>query len=176
MRNGQVDVYGLFNGQPNAAAPVITPDGGTFAASQTVKLSTATASANIYYTLDGSVPTPASTLYTDPITISADTTVSAIASAPGYIQSAVSSATFTFSDQTPPVTFMPGAGTYLTAQKVTISDTKLSAKIYYTTNGSTPTASSNLYTGPITVAASETINAIAIDPDLQNSNVARLPT
>ncbi len=27
----QVDVYGLFNGEPTAAAPVITPDGGTFA-------------------------------------------------------------------------------------------------------------------------------------------------
>jgi hypothetical protein len=27
---GQVDVYGLFNGEPNAVAPVISPDGGTF--------------------------------------------------------------------------------------------------------------------------------------------------
>jgi PQQ-like domain len=29
----QVDVYGLFNGEPSAAAPVITPSGGTFSAS-----------------------------------------------------------------------------------------------------------------------------------------------
>ena len=49
----QVDVYGLFNGQPAAAAPVITPDGGTFSSSQSVTLSTTTASATIYYTLDG---------------------------------------------------------------------------------------------------------------------------
>ena len=28
--NGEVDVYGLFNGEPNAAAPVISPDGGSF--------------------------------------------------------------------------------------------------------------------------------------------------
>ena len=28
--HGQVDVYGLLNGAPNAVAPVITPDGGTF--------------------------------------------------------------------------------------------------------------------------------------------------
>ena len=47
----QVDVYGLFNGQPNAAAPVISPDGGSFGSSQSVTLSTTTASANIYYTL-----------------------------------------------------------------------------------------------------------------------------
>jgi hypothetical protein len=170
--NGQVDVYGLFQGEPNAAAPVITPDGGTFAGSQSVTLSTTTASAGIFYTLDGSVPTPASTLYTDPITISTDTTVRAIASASGFVQSGVSSATFTFSGQTPPISFLPTGGTYTAAQLVTISDTDTKANIYYTTDGSTPTASSNLFTGPITVATSETISAIAIDPSLQNSNVA----
>jgi len=168
----QVDVYGLFHGEPNAAAPVITPDGGTFAASQSVKLSTATASADIFYTLDGTVPTPASTLYTDPVTISADTTLRAMASASGFVQSGVSSATFTFSGQTPAVTFLPGAGTYTTAQQVTLSDTDTKANIYYTTSGSTPTASSKLYAGPITVGASMTIKAIAIDSKLTNSNVA----
>jgi hypothetical protein len=167
----QVDVYGLFNGEPSAAAPVITPDGGTFSGSQSVTLTTTTASATIYYTLDGTEPTPASTVYTEPIAISSDTTVLALASGTGYTQSAVSSATFTFSGQTPAVTFTPGAGTYSANQQVTISDTDTSATIYYTTDGSTPTASSNLYAGPITVGASETINAIGIDPALANSNV-----
>jgi len=168
----QVDVYGLFNGEPTAAAPVITPDGGTFAGSQSVTLSTATSSGSIFYTLDGTVPTPGSTPYTDPFTISTDTTVRAITSAPGFVQSAVSSASFTFSGQTPAASFTPGGGTYTATQKVTLSDTDSTANIYYTTDGSTSTASSNLYTGPITIAASTTINAIAIDPNLQNSNVA----
>ncbi len=168
----QVNVYGLFNGQPNAATPVISPDGGTFGGSQNVTLSTTTASATIYYTLDGTEPTPASTVYDEPITISTDTTLRAIASAPGYVQSAVSTATFTFTDQTPAPTFAPGPGTYTSAQQVTISDTDNSAKIYYTTDGSTPSASSTLYAGQIAVKASETINAVAIDPALQNSNVA----
>jgi hypothetical protein len=171
VTDGEVDVYGLFNGTPNAVAPVITPDGGSFASSATVKLSTATTAADVYYTLDGSVPTPASTPFTDPITISADTTVRAIASAPDYIQSGVSSATFTFSDQTPSLTIKPASGTYLSGQKVTISDTKSGAKIYYTTTGSTPSTSSNLYSGPITVLVSETIKAIAVYPDLKNSDV-----
>ena len=168
---GQVDVYGLFNGTPTAATPVITPDGGTFSASASVKLSTATADAGIYYTLDGSTPTPASKLYTDPIEITTDTTVKAIASAPGYVQSAIRSAAFTFSDQTPQLSFKPAGGTYLAAQHVTISDSDSSAKIYYTTNGSTPSASSKLYTGPISVLVSETIKAIAIAPKLHNSNI-----
>jgi hypothetical protein len=167
----RLDVYGLLNGEPSAAAPVITPDGGTFLAGTSAQLSTTTGTANIYYTLDGSVPTTASTLYTDPISISTDTTVNAIASAPGYIQSGVSSATFTFATQTPFVTFQPAAGTYTSTQKVAISDRDTNATIYYTTDGSTPTASSTQYVSPITVAASMTINAIAIDPALANSNV-----
>ena len=168
---GQVDVYGLFNGVPNAAAPVISPNGGAFGASQNVQLSSATASASIYYTLDGSTPTPSSTPYTAPIPISADTTIKAIASAPGYVQSGVTTATFTFTTQTPTVTFAPAGGTYVKAQSVQLTVADANAKIYYTTDGSTPTAASNLYTGPIPITVSETINAIAIDPALLNSNI-----
>jgi len=169
--HGEVDVYGLLSGEPTAVAPVITPNGGTFSASQSVKLTTTTASADIYYTLDGSVPTTASTLYTGAIAISTDTTVNAIARATGYVQSAVSSAIFTFTSQTPQVSFLPAGGTYLAAQQASISDTDASAKVYYTTDGSAPSASSKLYESAIPVSVSETLKAIAIDPSLQNSNV-----
>jgi hypothetical protein len=169
--HGEVDVYGLLNGEPTTASPVISPDGGSFSTSQSVSLSSATSSAAIFYTLDGSTPTPASTEYTGSITISTDTTIKAIASAPGYLQSSVSSAVFTFTTQTPPVTFSPAGGTYTSAQTITLSDTDANAKIYYTTNGSTPSPSSTLYTGPIHVTVSETIKAMAVDSALSNSNV-----
>ena len=39
--------------------------------------------------------------------------------------------------------FSPAAGTYSSAQTVTISTTTASATIYYTTNGTTPTTNSN---------------------------------
>jgi len=58
-------------------------------------------------------------------------------------------------------TFSPAAGTYASAQSVTISDSNPSATIYYTTNGTVPTTSSTVYSGPITVSSSETIEAIA---------------
>ncbi len=170
--NGQVDVYGLFNGESTAVAPSIGPNGGSFNSSQSVSLSSTTSSASIYYTLDGSVPTPASTLYSEPFTVSTDATVQAIASAPGFVQSPVSSATFTFSTQTPAVTFSPTPGTYGSTQQVNLAGTDTSANIYYTTDGSTPTSSSSLYSGPITANGSTTIHAIAIDPGLQNSNVS----
>jgi len=168
---GAIDVYGLLNGEPTAAAPTISPNGGSFGGTQSVTLSSTTTDAQIYYTLNGSTPTPASTLYTGPISLSTDATVKAIASAAGYIQSSVTSAVFTFTDQTPQVSISPAAGSYGSSQQVTLTDTDTNAKIYYTTNGSTPSSSSTLYTGPITVAISETINAIAIDPSLANSDV-----
>ena len=101
VANGEVDIYGLLNGQPTAAAPVISPNGGSFASSQSVTLSSTTPSAAIYYTLDGSTPTTASKQYSAAISIGTDTTIKAIASAPGYLQSAVSSAIFNFTNQTP---------------------------------------------------------------------------
>jgi hypothetical protein len=64
---------------------------------------------------------------------------------------------------TPTPTFSPAAGTYSSAQTVTIADSDSAATIYYTTDGSTPTVSSTKYTEPITVSSTETINAIAFD-------------
>jgi hypothetical protein len=172
--HGQVDVYGLFNNEPIAAAPVISPNGGTFSTSQSVQLSTTTASADIYYTLDGSVPTPSSTLYSSPITISGTTTLNAIATAPGYVQSGVSSATFSFPGGPPAPLFSPPAGTYTTAQSVSLSDADPDANIYYTTNGMAPTTSSAVYSTstPIQVAATETLEAIAAETNAPSSPIA----
>ncbi len=53
------------------------------------------------------------------------------------------------------------AGTYASTQTETISDATAGATIYYTTDGTTPTTKSTVYAGPISVAATETIQAIA---------------
>ena len=69
-------------------------------------------------------------------------------------------------------TFSLGAGTYSAAQSVSVSDATSGAAIYYTTDGSTPTTSSTLYTGAITVRATETLSAIAVASGHSTSAVA----
>jgi len=69
-------------------------------------------------------------------------------------------------------TFSPAAGSYTTAQSVTISDSTSGASIYYTTDGSTPTTSSPHYSGRISVSTTTTIKAIAAASGYGNSAVA----
>ena len=68
-------------------------------------------------------------------------------------------------------TFSPAGGTYSSTQSVTIKDTTPSASIYYTTNGNTPSTGSTLYSAPVSVSASETIQAIAMASGFSQSAV-----
>jgi len=158
---------------PAAATPTFSPAAGTYFTAQSVTINDATAGAFIFYTTNGTTPTTSSTVYSGPITVSATETLEAIAVASGYSTSTVASATYTINlPQAATPTFSPAAGTYSTAQTVTISDATAGAVIYYTTNGTTPTASSSVYSGPITVSSSETLDAIATATGYTPSAVA----
>jgi hypothetical protein len=71
-----------------------------------------------------------------------------------------------------PPTFSPAPGTFTSAQTVRLSDTTSGATIYYTLDGTTPTTSSPVYTTPIAVSTTTTINALAAAPGLNVSTVA----
>lgn len=142
----------IYSTTPIAATPTFSPAAGTYSSSQSVILSDATAGAIIYYTTDGSTPTTSSFEYGGAIPVKEATTIEAIAVATGYTNSAVASATYTITPPAATPVFSPAAGTYTTAVIVTITDSTAGATIYYTTNGTTPTATSTKYTGPITVS------------------------
>ena len=81
---------------PQVEKPKITPNGGNFAASQTVTITTTTDGASIYYTTDESEPSAENgTLYEGELTLSANTTLKAIAVKDGMRPSEVATATFT---------------------------------------------------------------------------------
>ncbi|KAA6457989.1 hypothetical protein DYQ86_21755 [Acidobacteria bacterium AB60] len=154
--------------------PVFSLAAGTYHQPQTLILTDAMPGAVIYYTTDGSTPTTLSTQYTGPITIAATELVKAIAVAPGYQPSPVSSKQYTYVPLTPTAApfFSLAAGTYNTPQTLTLTDSTPGAVIYYTTNGSTPTTLSTKYTGPITVASTELVQAMAQAPGYDVSPVS----
>lgn len=68
-------------------------------------------------------------------------------------------------------TMSVAAGTYNANQSVTLTTVTASASIFYTTNGSTPTAGSTPYTVPVSVQQSMTLKAIAAKTGMPSSNI-----
>ncbi|HMD53879.1 MAG TPA: chitobiase/beta-hexosaminidase C-terminal domain-containing protein, partial [Phycisphaerae bacterium] len=82
-------------GTPALAPPTITPDGGVFSQSATVTLQSTNSKAMLYYTLDGTLPTTNSLLYSTPLVLTNNTIVTANAFAAGFDNSVAASALFT---------------------------------------------------------------------------------
>ena len=66
----------------------------------------------------------------------------------------------------------PASGTFYAAQSVTITDATAGASIHYTTDGSTPAASSPVYQAALSLSSLTTVQAMAIAPNYANSAVA----
>ena len=158
---------------PLAAAPEFNPNGGTFTEPQSITMSTTTVGAAIRYTTDGSIPSQTlGTIYSDPVTISSDATVKAIAFGNGYSDSSISSAAFTIvpPPQAPAPVFSLPSGVYDAGTAVTI--TSAGSTIRYTTDGSVPTATTGiLYTGPILLTSNTMLRAIAYQTLHRDSDV-----
>jgi hypothetical protein len=155
----QADCVPTCNAGPSPTGVItFTPPAGSYATAQTVAISTTIPMATIFYTTDGSMPTTLSTVYTGPITVAASQTLQAIA-----VASASAAYTINLSVAAA-VDFSPPGGPVSTGQQITLTTTTPNATIHYTTDGSNPTSSSTVYTGPITVSTSETIKSFAVAP------------
>lgn len=72
---------------------------------------------------------------------------------------------------TPAFSLAPGQ--YTTKQYVSLSDATVGSAIHYTLDGSGPSASSPVYAGPILIANSMTVQALAVAQGYANSGIAR---
>lgn len=150
---------------------VITPASGNFYDPITVSISanTGTAPYTIYYTTDGTAPSVSSSIYSTPLTVSTATTVKAIARDANNEFSTVETRTYTFIIPPPSVTASPIEGNY-PSYPISVSLTGNSPKppvtLYFTTDGSTPTTSSTLYSSAISLGTggvAKTLKVLAID-------------
>jgi kumamolisin len=96
-----------------AATPVFSPPAGSYSSAQGVSIADSTNGATIYYTTNGTTPTTSSPVYSEPILVSAAQTLEAIATAGGFSQSALATASYTIG---PPGsnewTWMSGSNTF----------------------------------------------------------------
>jgi hypothetical protein len=162
------------NPSPTVATPSASPAAGTYSSAQTITLSDSTSGAAICYTTDGSTPTATTpgtcshgTKYSAAFKVSATTTVIALATLSGDNNSALLTSVYTISSSVATPTATPAAGNYTSAQTVTLADSTTGAVICYTTDGSTPTATTpgtcshgTKYSAPFAVSESATVTAL----------------
>ncbi|MBQ4291172.1 MAG: chitobiase/beta-hexosaminidase C-terminal domain-containing protein [Muribaculaceae bacterium] len=123
----------------------------SFSGSTNITLTSASGG-TIYYTTNGTTPTTSSSSVASggTVTISSTCQIKAFAVSTNYVAGNVTtSPTYTSKCATPVIT--PATGTYSKAQTVNITSTTPGATIHYTTDGTTPTASSPVFSSPITV-------------------------
>ena len=149
------------------------------------------AGATIYFTIDGSTPDAKSAIYQRSVYVSSNARVQACArltnslmsdivdsSSPSAPAPAVTEPVPPAPEQesvsaakvNPPVINISG-GSYPCRQLLSLSCSTQGAEIRYTTDGSTPTKTSKLYTGQFDIVKSCTVKAIAFKSDMEPSSV-----
>ncbi|MBW8865631.1 MAG: chitobiase/beta-hexosaminidase C-terminal domain-containing protein, partial [Verrucomicrobia bacterium] len=112
-------------GTPALMPPVISPNSGTYVSLVNVSIQPPDANAAVYFTLDNTLPTTSSQLYTGQFTLASNATVTANAFETGSNNSVAVSATYVIR---PPVVFT--AAGYFTNQTFTLPLSGLAGKSY----------------------------------------------
>ena len=159
-----------------ASAHGFSPGGGNYLTAQTVTIGATTAGASIRYTTDGSTPTATvGTVYTGPVTVSATTTLKAVASASGYLDSSVATAVYTIPLPPPSITSLsPTSGAVGMAVTIAGSNfgaTQGSSTVTFggagagtATNWSGGTITVDVPGGAATGSVAVTVNGVASNP------------
>ncbi|MBF0549903.1 MAG: chitobiase/beta-hexosaminidase C-terminal domain-containing protein [Deltaproteobacteria bacterium] len=163
-----------------AAAPVFTPGPGTYSSAQLVTVASSTGG-TITLTGDGTDPVPGSMAYPGPFYVHTTVTLKARTFQAGLDPSDVTTAVYTITTPSPTPTptpqkvaapvFSPPGGSYTSAQMVSLTSATQGATIAFTTNGSDPTSSSTIYSGPFKLTGNATIKARAYKSGMNMSDI-----
>lgn len=140
-----------------------------------VKLNTDVSNGVIYYTTDGSMPSPQS-IQGNIVAIQGQAgsgvTIKAIVIVPGTTQTAAAAVfTYTIMDKLQaPQSNVPSGAIFTEEGQVILS--AAAGTIYYTTDGSQPTKGSSVYRDSITVNRDMTLRAIAVSEEADGSDVS----
>ena len=144
-----------------ATQPTITSD-GIF-----VSITSTQENAKIYYTLDGTDPTTNSSLYEGTLTMKSTCTIKAIAAKDNFNSSTVAVLNYYSTENACATPIFAKAGNNVSITSAPEDGTT----IYYTTDGSTPTTGSEVFTAPIEVIQNGIIKALAVNPKLFQSEI-----
>jgi hypothetical protein len=159
----------------HVSAPVFSVAAGTYSQDQSVTAQCSTSGAAIYYTTDGSAPSPThGTLYASPLAVAVSTTLKAAAFKTDWDPSPVTSATYTLKCANP----VPdvAAGTFNAAQTVSLSSASPGTSIHYSSDGTTtPSATTgSAYSTALAISQNTRLQAVASKAGWSDSDVAVL--
>ena len=143
-------------------APVVTLDGFY------VTMSCSTPDARIYYTLDGTTPTEESIRYSRELTMSNTCTIKAIAVKENWNNSLVVMNVFEKEPNTIADPQFKRSGNVMT---ITTATTTEGTVIYYTLDGTEPSAEDMVYTAPVQLTENCILKAVALNDKLFPSGI-----
>ena len=160
-----------------AARVYFMPDDGIITPEKLVEISCTNATAKIYYTIDGSEPSPyvsaSCCLYSGPFSIDHKVIVKALAYVKAYPAQITYMREFALGKVIQPtVVASDGAIFNWSGNMVTLAIETSDAEIRYTLDGSEPTEKSALYTEPFTIDDTTIIKAKAFKEDWFESETA----
>jgi len=168
-------------GSSTVPTPVFSPAPGTYSSAQSVSIATSVgAGATIYYTTDGTLPSSSSSVYAGPIQVSSTETIKAIATAPGYLQSAVATGTYTIARTAQTISFSaPASITYGQAAPALTATASSGLAVSYSVASGPATVSGSTLTitgaGTVSITATQAGNATyaAAAPVTQHFDVSK---
>ncbi|MBN1674197.1 MAG: chitobiase/beta-hexosaminidase C-terminal domain-containing protein [Kiritimatiellae bacterium] len=140
------------------AKPLVEPNGGVFAQTVSVTLTTLTPGASLFYTTDGAEPSTASLAYAAPFALGVGITAIRAKAFLAGAGSAVQNASFDVRpDPLVAPDIAPNGGSFWAPVQVVLATPTAGASIFYTTDGTEPSTFSMLYENPFVLATGTTV-------------------